>query len=273
MRVLGISGSPIRDGNTDRALRAALSATGSETEFLKLIDYTVAPCKACLGCLKTNTCVINDDGILLAQKAKEADALIIAGYTPYSSLDSRTKAFIERLYPLRHIHGFMRRKPGGAIVTCAIPSGTESLPPAGDMGANAIMFYMMEEGMDYKGSVKVICGFKKSSFERLILQYPNIGLQVIKNLARRIDWLTSQAETQLSTNLQERLYKVLVNVAREHGTKGKGGIIIAFPLTHDELGFLLGVHRVSITRAMKALKESGKLIQSGRSLMISFAGI
>jgi CRP/FNR family transcriptional regulator len=119
----------------------------------------------------------------------------------------------------------------------------------------------------------LICGFKKSSFERLVLQYPNIGLQVIKNLARRIDWLTSQAETQLSTNLEERLYKVLVNVAREHGTKGKGWITIAFPLTHDELGFLLGAHRVSITRAMKALKESGKLIQSGRSLRISFAGI
>lgn len=156
MRVLGVSGSPIRDGNTDRALRAALNATGAETELLKLIDYTVAPCKACLGCVKTNTCVIKDDGILLAQMAKEADALIIAGYTPYSSLDSRTKAFIERLYPLRHIHGFMRGKPGAAIVTCAIPSGAESLPPAGDMGANAIMFYMMEEGMDYQGSVKVL---------------------------------------------------------------------------------------------------------------------
>lgn len=156
MKVLGVSGSPIRDGNTDRALRAALNATGVETEFLKLIDYTVAPCTACLGCLQTNTCVIEDDGILLAQKAKEADGLIIAGYTPYSSLDSRTKAFIERLYPLRHIHGFMRGKPGGAIVTSAIPSGAESLPPAADMGANAIMFYMMEEGMDFQGSVKVL---------------------------------------------------------------------------------------------------------------------
>jgi multimeric flavodoxin WrbA len=156
MKVLGVSGSPIRDGNTDRALKVALNATGAETEFLKLIDYTVAPCRACLGCLRTNTCVLEDDGILLARKAREADALIIAGYTPYSSLDSRTKAFIERLYPLRHIHGFMRGKPGGAIVTCAIPSGTESLPPAGDMGANAIMFYMMEEGMDFQGSVKVL---------------------------------------------------------------------------------------------------------------------
>ena len=155
MKVLGISGSPIKNSNTDQALLKVLSATGLETEFIKLKDYTVAPCQACLGCIKTNRCVIEDDGILLAEKAKEADALIIAGFTPYSSLDARTKAFIERLYPLRHLHGFMRGKPGGAIITCAIPPDNQMLPPACDFGINAIKFYMMEEGMDFVGEVRV----------------------------------------------------------------------------------------------------------------------
>ncbi len=156
MKVLGVSGSPIPESNTDRAVKAALAATGLEWEFVKLSEYIVAPCKACLGCVKTNRCVIEDEGILIAGKAKEADALIVGGFTPYSSLDSRTKAFLERLYPLRHVHGFMRGKPGGAIVTCAIPEGNAMLPPACDMGVNAIMFYMMEEGMDFMGSVKVL---------------------------------------------------------------------------------------------------------------------
>ncbi len=156
MKILGVSGSPIKDGNTDRALKLALDSTGLETEFIKLKDYTVAPCQACLGCVKTNECVIKDDGLLLAKKAKEADALIIAGFTPYSSLDSRTKAFIERLYPLRHIHGYMAGKPGGAIITYAVPIGNEQLPPASDFGVNAIKFYMMEEGMDFVGEVKVM---------------------------------------------------------------------------------------------------------------------
>jgi len=155
MKVLGVSGSPIQNSSTDQAVRCALEATGLETEFVKLSDYTVAPCKACLGCVENNTCVIDDDGILLAEKAKEADALIIGGFTPYSSLDARTKAFIERLYPLRHNHGFMAGKPGGAIITCAVPSDAEMLPPAFDFGSNAIRFYMMEEGMDFLGAVRV----------------------------------------------------------------------------------------------------------------------
>jgi len=155
MKVLGVSGSPIENSNTDRALKLALQSTGLKTEFIKLTDYTVAPCLACLGCVETNKCVIEDDGILLAEKAKEADALIIAGFTPYSSLDARTKAFIERLYPLRHIHGYMAGKPGAAIITCAVPADNEMLPPACDFGINAIKFYMMEEGMEFIGGVRI----------------------------------------------------------------------------------------------------------------------
>ena len=82
MKVLGVSGSPIKNSNTVRALRVVLDATGCETEFIKLNDYTVEPCRACLGCVETNRCVIQDDGIALAEKAKAADVLVIAGFTP-----------------------------------------------------------------------------------------------------------------------------------------------------------------------------------------------
>ena len=155
MKVLGVSGSPIKNSNTDKALKAVLEATGCETEFIKLMDYTIAPCKACLGCVKTNRCVIQDDGIPLAEKAKAADALVIGGFTPYSSIDARTKAFIERLYPLRHLHGFMAGKPGGAVITSAVPEENQMLPPACETGVNAIRFYMMEEGMNFVGAVKI----------------------------------------------------------------------------------------------------------------------
>lgn len=155
MKVIGVSGSPIKNSNSDRALQTALDATGCETELIKLIDYTIEPCRGCLGCVETNRCIIKDDGIELAEKVKEADALIVAGFTPYSSLDARTKAFLERLYPLRHQHGFMAGKPGGAIITSCVLEESETLPPAAMMGLNAISFYMMEEGMNIVGNVKI----------------------------------------------------------------------------------------------------------------------
>ena len=113
MTIIGISGSPVPKSNTDRALRIALDATGEETEFIKLSDYTYQACRACLGCEETNVCVLKDDATALAQKIRYADALIVAGYPPYGYLDGRTKSFLERLWCLRHKHGFLRGKPGG----------------------------------------------------------------------------------------------------------------------------------------------------------------
>ncbi len=57
-------------------------------------------------------------------------------------------------------------------------------------------------------------------------------------------------------------------VAREHGAPSEAGLVIQFPLTHEDLSFLVGAHRVSITRAMKALRESGRIVQQGRTLIL-----
>lgn len=155
-KVLGVSGSPVPESNTDRALKTLLEATGLDTEFVKLTEYAVAPCTACLGCVETNRCVIEDDGILLAEKAREADALVVAGFTPYSTLDSRSKAFLERLYPLRHKRGYLAGKPGAAVITSCVIGEHEALPPACEMGVSAVRYFMMEEGMEFLGAVKIM---------------------------------------------------------------------------------------------------------------------
>ncbi len=156
MKVLGISGSPVKNSNTDRALQIVLEATSMTAEFIKLSNYNVGPCDACLGCIKTNRCIKKDDGVMLAEKTYKADAVIIAGFTPYSSLDSRTKAYMERMYPLRHNHGLLAGKPGAAIITSAIPPGHEGMPPAADIGIQAIQHFMMEEGMKFIGGVSLL---------------------------------------------------------------------------------------------------------------------
>jgi CRP/FNR family transcriptional regulator len=46
------------------------------------------------------------------------------------------------------------------------------------------------------------------------------------------------------------------------------GTVIQFPLTHEDLSFLTGAHRVSITRAMKALRNAGKIIGEDKKLIL-----
>jgi CRP/FNR family transcriptional regulator len=112
------------------------------------------------------------------------------------------------------------------------------------------------------------CGFNRSQFEQMVLQHPKVGLQIIKNLSERITWLTQRVGSLAVTNIEDRLYRVLTSVAKEHGTISPKGTVIQFPLTHEDLSFLTGAHRVSITRAMKALKAAGKIIHEDKRLIL-----
>jgi CRP/FNR family transcriptional regulator len=113
------------------------------------------------------------------------------------------------------------------------------------------------------------CGIDRKSFERLVVGYPTVGLAVIRNLSLRIEHLSGKVGALAEPSLDDRLCAVLVNVAREVGTRAPGGWTIAFPLTHEEIGFLIGAHRVSVTRALGRLRDMGKIRTTGKHLFIS----
>jgi multimeric flavodoxin WrbA len=121
IQVLGISGSPIKNSNTDRLVKTVLAASGLESEFVKLSSINVRPCRACKKCVKDNICKVKDDFPALAEKVKQAGALVVGGYCPYSSIDGFTKAFLERLWSLRHVHNLVKGKLAVTIVTGISP--------------------------------------------------------------------------------------------------------------------------------------------------------
>ncbi len=115
--VLGISGSPIEDSNTDRLIRAVLGATKLECEFVKLSRINVRPCLACKQCVPDNICKVKDDFPELAEKIKSAKALIIGAYIPYKQIDGFTKALLERFWSLRHVNNLLGGKLCATVLT------------------------------------------------------------------------------------------------------------------------------------------------------------
>lgn len=114
----------------------------------------------------------------------------------------------------------------------------------------------------------VVCGLTKEGFEGLVLEHPAIGLQVIRNLSTRLAELGERVESLALASLEDRLYAVLLQFARDDGVVRREGVAIRFPLTHEELSFLVGAHRVSVTRAMKSLTQAGKLVRQGQTLVL-----
>ncbi len=115
-KVLGISGSPVKDSNTDTLIKIILDSTGSDKEFVKLSDIQVAPCRACKKCAYPNECIIDDDFKWLSKLVLEADAMVIGTPVMYGNASGFTKAFIERLWSLRHTKLLTQGKIGATAV-------------------------------------------------------------------------------------------------------------------------------------------------------------
>ena len=126
---------------------------------------------------------------------------------------------------------------GGRIkLTKVLEDGTElmlDIRQAGDFVGESMFF---EEGRYPVSAVcfedTLTCGFTRSQFEKLVLQHPTVGLQANKTLSERISWLTNRVGSLAVENFEDRLYRVLSNIAKAHGAQSPQGVVIQFPLTH-----------------------------------------
>jgi NAD(P)H-dependent FMN reductase len=103
LKVLGIAGSPRRDGNTDRLLQqvmAGASSQGAETKTIILTELDISPCRHCNGCIKTGKCVINDDMQWIHAALRKTDRLVLASPIFFMGVTAQTKAMIDRCQAL-----------------------------------------------------------------------------------------------------------------------------------------------------------------------------
>lgn len=103
MKVLGIYGSPRKEGNSDLLLDQALKgarAAGAETDSIYVRDFEFCGCLECLGCEKTGVCVLKDDMQDLYPRIQEAEVIILATPIFFYGFSSQLKALIDRCQAL-----------------------------------------------------------------------------------------------------------------------------------------------------------------------------
>ncbi len=147
-KLLGISGSPIPNSNTDRAVLKILEESGAEYEFVKLSNIKVGPCRACKACVSDNICKVRDDFQVLAEKMKACDGYVIGCYTPYCMIDAFTKSLFERMWSMRHNNAMNEGKLCVSVVTSLVPDIAKGVH-------EAIMRENMMEGMISVGNLTV----------------------------------------------------------------------------------------------------------------------
>jgi multimeric flavodoxin WrbA len=101
MKVVGIVGSPRRNGNTDTLVRAILEGAQSrnaETQTFHLNEMTIRGCQGCDYCKEHGACRLDDDMRTLHRVVEQADALVIGSPIYAAHVSAQTKLFLDRCY-------------------------------------------------------------------------------------------------------------------------------------------------------------------------------
>lgn len=99
VRVLGISGSPHRHGNTETLLDAFLTGAeraGGFVEKVILKDLEYSPCRGCNACHKDGQCIVKDDAISLFEHILTVDCLAVASPIYSMGITAELKGLIDR---------------------------------------------------------------------------------------------------------------------------------------------------------------------------------
>lgn len=99
LKVLGVSASPRREGNSELLLRSALAGAeqaDATVEFTRLCDYRLEACSECYKCSSTGDCPVKDDYRSILDKILAADRLIFATPVFFMTVSAQAKVLIDR---------------------------------------------------------------------------------------------------------------------------------------------------------------------------------
>lgn len=101
-KIVVISGSPRKDGNTEKLVTAftnGAKSVGNEVTIFSIRDFKVNGCLGCDYCIKNEgTCIQKDDMQKINEALYEADTIVFASPSYFFGWTSQLKAIVDRLY-------------------------------------------------------------------------------------------------------------------------------------------------------------------------------
>jgi multimeric flavodoxin WrbA len=133
LNILGISGSPVKEGNTEIFLLKALQSVSSpmvQHEVVNLSELDIRDCIHCNFCLARQKqgryCALQDDAQQVFEKAELADIIVLASPVYFMRTSARMAAFIDRLRVFMYgnlVKGKLRNKIGVSAAVSWLRNG------------------------------------------------------------------------------------------------------------------------------------------------------
>ena len=159
MRILGIAGSPRRNGNTDLLLAELLKGAagkGAEIKTIYLNNLKMVGCQHCDACLKEGKCRIQDDMQQVYAELEQADVIVLASPVQFSGPPAAVKAMIDRCqclwarkYVLNTAPLCRERKRKGFLISVGARNMKDMFVPT--LGIVKTWFHVLE--VEYAGDL------------------------------------------------------------------------------------------------------------------------
>jgi multimeric flavodoxin WrbA len=118
VRILGLSCSPRKKGNTAILLEEALKGAeseGAEIELASVAGKDLRGCDGCNSCFTRGECHIKDDMHVLQEAMIAADGIVFGAPIYFYGMTAQAKTVIDRTYSLRPSEKSLANKVGGVI--------------------------------------------------------------------------------------------------------------------------------------------------------------
>ncbi len=121
MKILAISGSPRKNGNTVTVLEEVLRGARDEKADVELYSVSgkvIQPCDGCRSCATTAACHLADDMQELYNKIVEADGIVFGTPIYFWGMTGQAKTIMDRTIALNQPGRNLTNKVAGVVVVC-----------------------------------------------------------------------------------------------------------------------------------------------------------
>ena len=186
MKVIGVSGSARKNGNTAVIIGEIfdeLHKEGIETELIQLADSDIQPCRGCFACKGRGNCVFTkDDFAVIFSRMVGADGIILGSPVYSADVSSKMKAFLERGGVVVATNpGLLRHKVGVSVAAVRRGGGLTAV--------DTMNHFMLNKEMIVVGSIYWNMVYGKNVGDVLT---DDEGMANMRNLGQNMAWLMKQ---------------------------------------------------------------------------------
>ena len=114
----------------------------------------------------------------------------------------------------------------------------------------------------------IVCTLHRTVFVEILRHTPEVGVRVIRALARRLRAAEQEIEDLALRSVPGRLAALLLRLAEEYGEPQDHGIRLSLRLTHQDVAHMVGSTRETITALINRFRDEGLITVDHRVLVI-----